>query len=47
VRPLYAPPQQSNTGTRDAAGAALLGVAAALVVACLRLARRSSALAAA
>ncbi len=42
TRPLYAPPQRSSTGTRDAASAALLGVAAALVVACLRLARRSS-----
>jgi hypothetical protein len=42
VRPLYEPPQQHGTGTRNAAGAALLAVAAALVVACLRLARRSA-----
>jgi hypothetical protein len=42
ARPLYAPPQQQGTGTRDPAGAALLAVAAALVVACLRLARRSA-----
>jgi hypothetical protein len=43
VRPLYAPPTQKGAGTRNAAGAALLAVAAALVVACLRLARRSTA----
>jgi hypothetical protein len=42
VRPLYAPPQQEGTGTRDAAGAALLAVAAALIVACLRLARSAA-----
>lgn len=41
-RPLYAPPAPADVGTRNAAGAALLGVCAALVVACLRLARRAS-----
>ena len=41
-RPLYAPPVAADAGTRNATGAALLGVCAALVVACLRLARRSA-----
>lgn len=41
-RALYAPPAPADTGTRNAAGAALLGVCTALVVACLRLARRAS-----
>ncbi|MCA1712260.1 MAG: hypothetical protein LC789_11735 [Actinobacteria bacterium] len=41
IRPLYAPPQPPGDGARDAAGAGLLAVAAGLVVACLRLARRS------
>lgn len=41
-RPLYATPAEADTGTRNAAAAVLLGVAAALVVACLRLSRRSA-----
>ena len=41
-RLLYAPPAAADVGTRNAAGAALLVVCAALVVACLRLARRAS-----
>ncbi|MDP3713739.1 MAG: hypothetical protein Q8R60_14790 [Mycobacteriales bacterium] len=45
VRPLYAPPVAADAGTRNAAGAALLAVCAALLVACLRLARRSRAFA--
>lgn len=40
-RPLYAPPMAADAGTRNAAGSALLVVCAALLVACLRLARRS------
>ena len=42
LRPLYAPPAVSGTGTRNVAGGVLLLVAAGLVVACLRLARRSA-----
>lgn len=40
VRPLYAPPSTSSTATRELAGGALLVVVAALLLGCLRLARR-------
>lgn len=43
LRPLYAPPVVSDTGTRDAAGAVLLAIAGTLIVACLRLSRMSAA----
>ena len=41
LRPLYEPQAQNGTATRNTAGAALLLIVAGLVVACLRLARRS------
>jgi len=42
TRPLYAPPATAGAATQKVAGAALLAVAAGLVVACLRLSRKSA-----
>ncbi len=42
IRPLYAPPQQADSASRNVIGAGLLAVTAGLLVATLRLARRSA-----
>lgn len=41
IRPLYEPPARASSGSRDAVGAVLLLAVAGLIVACVRLARRS------